>query len=99
MRYQSIGTCDIVDKMFNQLTQDSIFCAYNFAEDCQIGSYLIGDGTCEFCPVDTYQNETRQDTCLPCDAGFGTRNNGSYAWADCESMEISIASSSRLKMI
>nr|KAG5701213.1 hypothetical protein BaRGS_008589 [Batillaria attramentaria] len=52
---------------------------------CDAGSYRASDTECELCAVGSYQtqNQSTATSCMNCDNGFTTANNGSTAASDC----------------
>ena len=58
----------------------------HFIEECQPGEYSTeGDGhePCNLCPDGSWQNETGESFCYPCDIGHVTRKEGATGGNDC----------------
>ena len=58
----------------------------NFIDECQLGEYSTeGDGyaPCNPCPDGSWQNETGQSFCYPCEIGHVTRKEGATSGKDC----------------
>ena len=54
-----------------------------FSDVCSVGEFRNETGGCEFCPVDTYQDQENQDSCVECGEGRGTNRTGATNSTEC----------------